>query len=1037
MTRKTRIALAVPAALLGLLVLVVAAVNLIPGSYYKSLLSARVESATGRDLVVEGDLEIGLFTNLSVEADGVSLSNPEWASRPDMATIDRLEARLALFPLLRGVVDLSLVVDGPDVLLETDTSGEGNWQLAGPPADAPAAEDDTGLAVRPFIRKLDVTGARLVFLNGRSGDVLELSSDQIYVGADEGALAVRIDGAFNDIPLTLGGRIDDAEFMTNNDAAGITAEGRFGDIRLSLEGQAGPLAPSPVVDVNLSVNADSADAFSPLARRALPDIGPLSVSAGLAGGQEGYRISSLQASVDDENVKVRASGSLADLSELDGLDLEVEAATDRMTALLALLEVELTHPVPDSVEATITASGSPAQPTIDAFEAKVRGRGLSFDAAGSLQDARTLAGLSADLSLKSESLDLLERVIKRELPVIGPLQLDASIAGQGPNLGDLSIDAQLDSEQLQAGLTGSIADVWELSGIEAEVKLGLDSLATLNPLTEQELPAFGPLQLDASVAGKGPDLGDLSIDAQLGSERIQAGLAGSIKDVFDLSGVEADVNLSLDSLATLSPFVKRELSDTGPLTLAGRVAGVESLEGPLQLDVLLEGEGVSLALAGGIDNPTALEGLDLSLSATADSLQRIGSLAGTELQDLKPVALKSMLAAKGGSYELTGLNLQVGETRVTGRASYVQPSAETDRPRLDGELHVGTMDLRRFLSRDNGSNGPAEEPADSAVQAGGDDEAEAQKVFPSEPLELDFLQSMDADVELTFDRLEGPRFQFDNLVAGVTLQGGSLSLDPLQASVGDGALSGVATLNAGSHPVSLAADLEMSDATFRDFGGTVNSLVELEGSGNSIAAIMGDLDGRLKADVRGATLKQSLMTSFGSGLLSSLNPLDEEEEETELICAIAVFDIEDGVADADGKIAAQMTDVTWFGGGEINLNTEEIRFGMSPKPRKGLGISLGTLAKLVYVGGTLAEPRIALDPTDVAVKYGKYTAALATGGLSLLVEGLWGKMKANTDVCESILEASEEVPATGTDSREDQAGRAAGDEAPDDQGSDR
>ena len=99
-----------------------------------------------------------------------------------------------------------------------------------------------------------------------------------------------------------------------------------------------------------------------------------------------------------------------------------------------------------------------------------------------------------------------------------------------------------------------------------------------------------------------------------------------------------------------------------------------------------------------------------------------------------------------------------------------------------------------------------------------------------------------------------------------------------------------------------------------------------------------------------------------------------------------------------------MTDVTWFGSGEINLKTEEIDFGMSPKPRKGLGISLGSLAKMVAVGGTLAHPRIVLDPKDIAVKYGKYTAAMATGGLTLAADLLFSRIKANTDVCANILE---------------------------------
>ena len=227
--------------------------------------------------------------------------------------------------------------------------------------------------------------------------------------------------------------------------------------------------------------------------------------------------------------------------------------------------------------------------------------------------------------------------------------------------------------------------------------------------------------------------------------------------------------------------------------------------------------------------------------------------------------------------------------------------------------------------------------------------------------------------------------------------------------MGKGSFGGTVIIDARNSPATLVADMKLSDATFRDFGGKVNFLVDLEGRGNSVAEIMAGLDGQLQLDVRDVMLKKSLMTGFGSSLLGSLNPFSKDEENTELICAIILFNIEDGIADANKTIAAQMTDVTWFGSGEINLITEEIDFGMNPKPRKGLGISLGSLAKLAHLGGTLAQPKVEFDPKDVAVKYGKYSAAVATGGLTVLADLLLSKVKANTDVCASILEELDKI----------------------------
>jgi uncharacterized protein involved in outer membrane biogenesis len=268
---------------------------------------------------------------------------------------------------------------------------------------------------------------------------------------------------------------------------------------------------------------------------------------------------------------------------------------------------------------------------------------------------------------------------------------------------------------------------------------------------------------------------------------------------------------------------------------------------------------------------------------------------------------------------------------------------------------------------------------------------------------------VDADIEVTLETLKTLELNLKNMQATITLDNGLLTLKPLQAEVGKGFFGGTATLDTRNSPAALGAEIELSNATFRDFGGKVNFLVDILGSGDSVAEIMAGLDGQLQLDVRDVKLKKTLMTGFGSGLLDSLNPFAKDEEDTELICAIILFDIKEGIADANKTIAAQMKDVTWFGSGEINLITEEIDFGMHSKSRKSLNVGLGSLAKLAQLGGTLAQPKVELDPKDVAVKYGKYTAAVATGGLTVLADLLYSKTKANKDVCTSILEELEKI----------------------------
>ena len=69
-------------------------------------------------------------------------------------------------------------------------------------------------------------------------------------------------------------------------------------------------------------------------------------------------------------------------------------------------------------------------------------------------------------------------------------------------------------------------------------------------------------------------------------------------------------------------------------------------------------------------------------------------------------------------------------------------------------------------------------------------------------------------------------------------------------------------------------------------------------------------------------------------------------------------------------------------GGSINLDNEKMDLGFSTRSRKGIGISAGkAITPYFKIGGTVANPRLAMDSVGVALSGG---AAVATAGLSIL-----------------------------------------------------
>ena len=96
----------------------------------KPRIQAAVEAKTGRALTLGGPIGVKLALVPTLTLQDVALANAPGGSRPQMLTVRRAEVELALLPLLsRGVELRRLVLQEPDLLLETDAAGRPNWKF--------------------------------------------------------------------------------------------------------------------------------------------------------------------------------------------------------------------------------------------------------------------------------------------------------------------------------------------------------------------------------------------------------------------------------------------------------------------------------------------------------------------------------------------------------------------------------------------------------------------------------------------------------------------------------------------------------------------------------------------------------------------------------------------------------------------------------------------------------------------------------------------------------------------------------------------
>ena len=198
----------------GLLFLVIVAAGITLRKFDANELIGPIQQhfrdATGRELTIHGGAELKLSLEPKLVIDDVALGNAAWGASPQMLTAKRIEAQVALLPLLRRRVDVvRFALIEPTISLETDDKGNGNWQIGGASGEGGgAARSPGGLA----FGDLTISNGTMTYRDGATGKVTNIA-------------------------------IETLSLHTRDPQSPISAQfrGKVGDIAVSVEGDLGPL----------------------------------------------------------------------------------------------------------------------------------------------------------------------------------------------------------------------------------------------------------------------------------------------------------------------------------------------------------------------------------------------------------------------------------------------------------------------------------------------------------------------------------------------------------------------------------------------------------------------------------------------------------------------------------------------------------------------------------------------------------------------------------------------------------------------------
>ncbi len=396
---------------LGILLLVVALIQVvksIDAGAYRQVLAEVARSATGRNLAVRGKLSLKMSLSPTLVANDVVLSNAPWGSRPDMVTVNHVEAKISLLPLLTRQVRINrLVLVGADILLERGRDGRPNWDFNRRGPVGVNGPNATGATTSLNISQVQLKKVRLLYRDAQSGQQQSLRIDRLTAQADNSAAPIGLSGGGD-----WNGRHFDVSgvFGTLRD---LLAAAKPYPVKLKMvlpglvataNGLVNFAQAVPVLALNLKAEATEIADAAKLVGVKLPPLGAGRVALTLSGASAEPGLTNIDVTLGRRDaVAVSARGDIADPRRLSGVDLMLTAEGDSLAGFNKPLDLSLPNLAPVRLTAHVTdANGGGWQ--LGDFKAVLGHTDVAGDAVAHLAGGR----LTVEGHVASANIDLAE-----------------------------------------------------------------------------------------------------------------------------------------------------------------------------------------------------------------------------------------------------------------------------------------------------------------------------------------------------------------------------------------------------------------------------------------------------------------------------------------------------------------------------------------------------------------------------------------------------------------------------------------------------
>lgn len=519
---------------------------------YKGLIAEKAKEATGRDLVIDGDISLSLLPIPSVSVEGIKFGNAAEGSAANMAEVEKVKVKVALMPLLSGKAEVkSIELVKPTIILEKLPDGKGNWEIA-PAGEAPATEaapaeaESGGSKFDLSIEGASITDGTLVYRDLTTASEQKVENLNVDLSLDSLQGPFKATGGVTAIGMPLGfdvavGRLDPAQPMPIN----VTLKVEDANATIGFAGnadlKAAETADQPIVTGKLTGKGDSVAKLIAVLSGGKAEEGPLAqafaVDGDIVAGKTAADLKNFTASLGDMTAKGSVAAKMGETTTVD--------------ANLAMGRLDLDKLMPvkaaESGEAAPAASGEAAPAGTFSLPAGINAN------ANVTVDQVVYQGNSIDqvklvAALADAKLNLTE--LSAQLPGATKVKLGGTLQAQN---GQPAFAGGLD---LNAGNLRALIDAFAKGAVDSVPGDRLRSFALNSRVT------FTPAQVALS---------DLA--AKLDSTKIAGGVTVALPDGQKRQRMAFGVGLSIDQM-NLDGYMPAKKAEAVPAATTNKPADV-------------------------------------------------------------------------------------------------------------------------------------------------------------------------------------------------------------------------------------------------------------------------------------------------------------------------------------------------------------------------------------------------------------------------------------------------------------------------------